>query len=271
MRFHLIMPVFNGAAFLDAAIRSVRAQSWDDWRLTILDAESQDGSDKIAARHCEDDSRISLRTGPDAGQYDALRQGFDHADGDILGWLNADDLLAPWAFASAAPAFREGRKWVTGQPAIWDAEGRMIAMRPIGFIGQHFLANGWCHDDLLGCLQQESTFFSKTLWDGLSEREKDRFATLKLAGDFYLWKRFAEKAAPTVLPVALGGFRVHGSNRSRVDADAYLDETGLCGAKRLPRWLARFAKNTYDMLNACAALIQFRRTAAHFHAELDET
>lgn len=263
------MPVLNGAQFLDEAICSVRQQSWQDWRLTIFDAGSSDSSVAIARAHRVEDDRISLVEEPDTGQYDALRRGLDLAEGDVLGWLNADDKLTPWAFSSVAREFERGSLWVTGQPALWDGDGRMVALRPTGYMGQHFLKQGWHHDGLLGCLQQESTLFAKSLWDQLPEAVKDRFSRMRLAGDFYLWTQFASVTRLTILPISLGGFRVHDSNRSRTNAVLYQQEAQTCGATLFPNLISHTVRKVYDVVSAVAALYRFRSAAARFHAELD--
>ena len=132
MNFCILTPVLNGGWRLDAALASVRAQSHRHWRLVVLDGGSTDGSLAIARRHAVEDPRIEVRSQPDAGMYDALRKGFDaEADHcDLLGWLNADDLYTPWAFNEAARAARAGAKWLTGLPALWDAEGSLRGVLP---------------------------------------------------------------------------------------------------------------------------------------------
>ena len=265
MRFHLITPVLNGGAFLRHAIASVRAQTWPDWTLSILDAGSTDGSVKVAEAAAAEDARITVAVAPDKGQYDALRRGFDQSDADVLGWLNSDDLLTPWSMQTAAACFEQGGRWVTGQPALWDAHGRQAAVRPLGPAPRWVIRRGWLHDGLLGCLQQESTYFSASLWSGLSRAERDRFAAFRLAGDFYLWTRFAQSASLCVLPSVLGGFRVHDGNRSRINADLYLDEARACGAFMPPAWIAKRLRGAYDRLTALRALQNFRKAAAGLH------
>jgi len=271
LRFEVLTPVLNGARFLDAAIASVRAQTWSDWRLTVLDAGSTDGSVEIVERHAAQDDRIRLQSEPDEGMYDALRRGFDQRAGDVLCWLNSDDLYTPWALDCAAQALaKPGCAWVSGFPAHWDCEGRLAAILPAGWSSRWLINQGWRHDGLLGAVQQESVFFKQSLWDALSEPEKARFASLKLAGDFFLWKRFARSAELTMIPSVLGGFRVHDSNASRLKADAYAREVRDCGGVQLPGAVAGILRRIYDAASSYIALRAFRRAAAGLHADLRE-
>jgi glycosyltransferase involved in cell wall biosynthesis len=267
MRFHILTPVLNGARFLNASILSIREQTWTDWKMTILDAGSADGSIDIARHHANEDSRITLKVGPDNGQYDALRKGFDVATGDVLSWLNCDDLYTPWALETVAEILSAGRKrWVTGLPAHWDEQGRLVAVLPAGATHRYFIRHGWRHDRLLGCIQQESSFFAADLWHELTEAQKSRFAALQLAGDFYLWKCFSDHASLAAIPSVLGGFRVHGQNRSRLLAEGYHREALECGAFSPAGFIARPIRGLHDHFSAIIALRNFRIAARRLHA-----
>lgn len=96
------MPSYNQAAFLEEAVTSVLEQDYPNLEFIVLDGCSTDGSlailEKYAARFAYWHSR------PDRGQLDALMQGFGMATGDLLGWVNSDDVLLPgalWALAAA--------------------------------------------------------------------------------------------------------------------------------------------------------------------------
>jgi len=271
MRFSVIMPVLNGARFIEASIESVRAQQHGDWQLLVMDGGSTDGSLDIAQRHATEDPRIEVHSAPDTGQYQALSRGLDQASGEVLSWLNADDLYTSWALDTAALAFEEtGSAWVSGQPAQWDATGRLRSILPLGHVSQARLAAGWHHDELFGCLQQESLFFRRTLWTGLSDTDRTRFASARLAGDFLLWKLFARQAPLTVLSSVLGGFRVHGANRSIRHREEYQAEAYAFGARRLPRLIARRLRGLNDHITAARALRRFREASLALHTGLQE-
>ena len=263
------MPVLNGGKFMDVAIRSIRSQSFHDWHLVIRDGGSEDGSLELAQKHADQESRISLDQTGDDGQYDAIRQGLDRGAGDILAWLNADDIYSPWAFETVDRFLREeGRRWVTGLPAHWDSLGNLVAVAPVGRYYRRLIHSGWYHDGLLGCIQQESTFFHATLWNELGTDRKRCFADCRLAGDFYLWTQFARKERLEVLATVLGGYRVHGKNRAIAHATAYHDEVMACGGAALPRPLARIARSVNDRMVASAALTRFREAALRLHTTL---
>lgn len=101
-RISIVMPSYNQAIFLEEAILSVLGQDYPNLEFIVLDGGSTDGSlailEKYAARFAYWHSR------PDRGQIDALIQGFGLATGELLGWVNSDDVLLPgalWALAVA--------------------------------------------------------------------------------------------------------------------------------------------------------------------------
>lgn len=269
MKICILTPVLNGAWRLDATLASVRGQSHESWRLIVMDGGSTDGSLDIARRHAAGDSRIEVRTAQDAGMYDALRRGFDaEASGsDLLAWLNADDLYTPWSFAEAVRAVDAGAQWVTGLPALWDEAGALRCVMPRGVHGRRWIRDGWAHDGFLGAIQQESTFFTSSLYLSLNEGERDTFASQKLAGDFHLWRCFARRTALVGVPSVLGGFRLHGRNQSRMRSWEYAAEVRALGGVTPPVFLARLIRRVSDRAGAWAALRAFGRAAHRLDLE----
>lgn len=92
------MPVFNASAFVDQAVRSIRAQTLADFRLFLLDDGSTDGSLEILAHHAADDPRITLIARPNAGLVASLNEMIEAADAPLLARMDADDIALPDRF-----------------------------------------------------------------------------------------------------------------------------------------------------------------------------
>ena len=93
MRISVVMPSYNQGQFLDASIRSLIEQDYADKELIFIDGGSTDETLEIFETYKGHFAHFVSEK--DLGQSDALQKGFDRASGDVLTWLNTDDLLLP--------------------------------------------------------------------------------------------------------------------------------------------------------------------------------
>lgn len=234
MRISIITVARDAAAHVEAALRSVLDQAYPDLEYIVLDGGSLDGTANIVRRY---GPRLAhFRSGPDGGQYAALNKGFARATGEVLGWLNADDLHMPWTLATLARLFADlpGMDWVTSRvPVVFRSDGMPILADEIAGMGQAQFRAGaavpgapWrqAHG-----IQQESTFFRRRLWEASGGFDPAH----GLAGDFALWCRFAARTELHYVNVPLAGFRRHSGNRS---ADAARYEAEALAAYRATGW-----------------------------------
>ncbi|MGM0695016.1 MAG: glycosyltransferase family 2 protein [Pseudomonadota bacterium] len=128
----IVMPSFNQARFIEAAIESVLQQSWPHLELIVQDGGSSDGTLAILKRVGQQDSRLRWRTAADRGPADALNQALGRVRGTLVGWLNSDDLYAPGAIQRAVAAFQHQPAWMLcyGEGEHIDVEGRPLGRYP---------------------------------------------------------------------------------------------------------------------------------------------
>ena len=91
----VIMPVHNGAAFIDEAIASIRTQTLPDWELLVIDDGSSDDSAARVQRHAAQDARICLIQQPKQGVAHALNRGMDEARAPWIARMDCDDVSLP--------------------------------------------------------------------------------------------------------------------------------------------------------------------------------
>ena len=91
MKFTVITPTYNQAAFIKDTIDSVINQTHKDIEYIIVDNLSDDGTEEIVNRYAERDSRIIYVREADKGQAEAINKGLNRATGDVVCWLNSDD------------------------------------------------------------------------------------------------------------------------------------------------------------------------------------
>jgi glycosyltransferase involved in cell wall biosynthesis len=265
-RFVVITPVLNGRRFVEQTLASIDAQTYDNWVHYVVDGGSTDGTLEILRESSAAQARRHVIEGPDHGLYDGLFKGFDQAkrDGsspdDICFWINADDLVMPWAFMTVARAFDDsGAEWITGLPSIWDENGRLTLVHPVAWYPRGLIRRGWFHARALTPIQQESTFFTRRLLDRVSPEAISVIRATRLAGDFILWRRFAETARLQVIPTAISGFRLHGSNASVAQQEVYLAEVKKSGAPMIPGVLGKPLRLVFYVIALFANWLNARR------------
>ncbi|MDB5315437.1 MAG: glycosyl transferase [Rhodospirillales bacterium] len=213
-RISLVTPSLNQGDTLEATILSVARQDYPNLQYIVLDAGSADASRAVIARHAEHIDVAVLE--PDRGQVDALNKGFALADGALLGWLNADDMLAPGAlFALALAALSE--------PDADIVHGACLVLRDGGLVGlQVPVADGRGLDtaglaDIHGrwlrgaYFLQPETLFTRRLLDRVGGLD----ASLHYTPDYGLWLRAAALGAGlagTAWPSAI--YRLHPAQKT---------------------------------------------------------
>jgi glycosyltransferase involved in cell wall biosynthesis len=225
MKISLVTPSYNQGRFLKACLHSVFDQGYPDLEYAVMDGGSTDGSVEII-RRCAD-RLAAWRSRADGGHMDALQEGFEGSTGEIMGWLNSDDMHSPWTLRVVAEVFRElpEVEWITSlYPMVMNEDGLLCgARRAEGFHAEAFYRgrnvpfDPWFYSSMI---QQESTFWRRTLWEKAGARVD---SSLRVAGDFELWSRFFEHAELYGVAVPLGIFRYQRESFSSREFEAYLD------------------------------------------------
>lgn len=217
-RISIVTPSYNQAAYLETTIRSILDQNYPNLEYVIMDGGSTDGSVEIIKKYRD---RLTYWTSAkDRGQFHAITEGFKHTSGDILAFLNSDDIYFPWTFHIVSQIFRQVPEvdWLTPQTTVViDAEGDPLTVNEaihhtrLRFfsgmtLGDFFGQSGW--------IQQEGTFWRRELWEKAGSRMDESQYRI---GDFELWARFWQYSELTTTRIPLAAFRLHGTNKTDLD------------------------------------------------------
>lgn len=219
-RITVVMPSFQHAAFLEDAVQSVLSQNYGNLELIIVDGGSTDGTVSIIQKYAD---RLAFWCSePDGGQYDAINKGFARSTGEILCWLNSDDMFFPWTLRTVASIFTQLAEveWIsTLQPGFWDHNGFCLGFQNVPGFSREAFFDG-CYTPATGrflaYIQQESTFWRRGLWERAGGGLRSQFS---LAADFDLWGRFYAQAKLYGVGSPLAGFRITAGQRSMQSAE----------------------------------------------------
>lgn len=222
----IITPTFNSEEYLEDCIKSIIAQTYVNYEHIIVDGGSTDNTIKIIKKY-ENQYPVCWISEKDNGMYDAIAKGFKMAKGDIFCWLNSDDMYMPWTLETVNRVMNrkvgeEKVQWCVGRDSRFTHDGiNYIVSNRVRVFPRRLIEKGWMNGVKLGCLQQESSFWTRELYESVGGID----VNYKLAGDFHLWKKFAKKEKLYSLNSVLAGFRIHTGQKSG-DVKAYLAETG---------------------------------------------
>jgi len=200
----IVTPSFNQAPFLEQTLRSVLEQDYPNLEYIVIDGGSTDGSLEIIQKYA--DQLAYWQSQPDQGQTDAINQGFARASGEILAWLNSDDLLLPGAVNAAARALQAHPEaaMVYGDALLINAEGKTIGKFPAAQTDYRKLRRGYVH------IPQQASFFRADLWRQVAPLD----VSFYFAMDYDLWVRLAALAPLVYVPEFWAAFRLHGAGKS---------------------------------------------------------
>lgn len=120
LKITIVTAVYNGEKYIEECIKSIMNQTYQNFEHIIMDGGSTDNTLEIAKKY-EKLYNVKIYSRKDNGMYDAIANGFELATGDILCWLNSDDMLMPWAFEVMQKVISETKaQWCMGFPTYWN-------------------------------------------------------------------------------------------------------------------------------------------------------
>jgi glycosyltransferase involved in cell wall biosynthesis len=202
-RIAIVTPSLNHGMLIGATIDSILQQNYPNLTYVVQDGRSRDDTRKVLESYGD---KLKWWSEPDTGQANAINRGFRKIDGDIMGYLNSDDVLLPGTLAYVAKAFRE-------HPEIDLVYGHRI------YIDLDGLEIGRCvlppHDpETLGWadyVPQETLFWRRRVWEAVGPIDENFHYALDW--DFILRAQTAGFRFKR-LPRFLACFRVHAQQKT---------------------------------------------------------
>lgn len=207
-KISIITPSFNQGKFIRQTIESVLNQNYPNLEYLVIDGGSSDETISILKSYGKKFYWISEK---DAGQTDAINKGLIKATGEVIGYLNSDDLLLPGAVQRVAEEFRNKPElmWLSGDYYIINKHGKKIQaftvwykkiLRTFPYLPILSIAN---------FIAQPSTFWRKKLHDEVGVFDQ----SLHYCMDYDFWLRCLQKYPLHILTIPLSVFRIHQASK----------------------------------------------------------
>lgn len=246
----LVTPSFNQAPFLEATLQSVFAQGYPCLEYIVVDGASTDGSVDILRRYAD---RLTWWVSePDRGQTDAVVKGFARSHGEVMNWLNSDDLLRPGALFAVA------RAWLDGRPDLIAGRSRDFVDDPERAVGA-FVPAGHTYP---GCLRfwdgnfryhQPCTFFSRSAYERAGGLDTSLHYVMDY--DFYCRVLALPGAHVQLVDDELSAFRRHAGAKTSRAKPRFLDELRRVSQARWPaHWGASERRDMDAYCAQCAVM-----------------
>jgi len=198
MLVSIITPSYNQAEYLESTIQSVLAQEYSDLEYIIVDGGSTDGSVEIIQKYA--DQLSWWVSEPDQGQADGINKGLQRVRGEVVAWLNSDDLYMPGAIQAAVAALRV-------DPDLGMVFGDAITIDPAGRPLNQLSFGDWNLPELMRfrIICQPAVFMRRAVLDQVSYLDENFHYML----DHHLWLRIAREYSVKHIPELWAAARHH--------------------------------------------------------------
>lgn len=212
LRFSVITPSLNQGRFIEDSIKSVLLQNYPLFEHIIVDGESTDNTIEIIKKY----PHLKWISEPDKGQSDALNKGLRIAKGDIICWLNSDDLLCENAFKIVNTFFNENlnKEIVIGDLLNIDENAKLLWRSEAFKVSLNGLLNG------SQCVQQPSTFFRRQVFKIIGNFDEGYHYCM----DHEFWVRVAKQFEFYTINMDLAMFRRYKGSKTINHELAFIKE-----------------------------------------------
>jgi glycosyltransferase involved in cell wall biosynthesis len=232
----IVTPTLNQGGTIEETIRSVAAQDYPHFEHIVVDGGSTDGTLDILSRY----PHLRWVSEPDRGQSDAINKGIRMSGGDVVAYLNSDDVHRPGAFQAVADAFAANQESgvVVGDCDLIDAQSQVNGLFRARLERRNDLLRYWEWGSGF-CIPQPAVFVRRELFGRVGGFREH----LHLAMDYDMWLRLAAHTEFTVVSKTLAAFRVTPDTKTRRQRYAMTHEAYLVSRNytHLAPWSERLA------------------------------
>ncbi len=221
-KISIITPSYNQGSFIKETINSVLSQNYPNLEYWIIDGGSTDETVSILKSYGDKINWVSQK---DHGQTHAINKGLKKVTGDILAYLNSDDILLPEALKKVGEYFENHPdcNWLTGDCLVIDEKGNPSKGGWLVRAYKRFLLAIYSTKILRiadNMIPQPSTFWSRQAFEKIGNFNEK----LNYVMDYDYWLRLDQFYKPHDLKFAISGFRSQPDSKSETSRDKLMKE-----------------------------------------------
>jgi glycosyltransferase involved in cell wall biosynthesis len=213
----IVVPSFNSAAFIDETLASICGQDYANLEVIVADGGSTDGTVEIVKRYPE----VILISESDKGQAHAINRGMLRASGEIVAYLNSDDVYRAGAIKTVVDHFKRNpdAQILVGECDYIDEASRTIGHLAPKYSGPAGIVRYWGWEKW-HCIPQQAVFWRRNVVEMIGLFD----ATRHFVMDLDYWIRVAEKYPFLMVPENLAAFRLVAGTKTVSSTDRMYEE-----------------------------------------------
>jgi len=227
-KISVVTPSYNQGRYIKATIDSVLSQNYPNLEYIVMDGGSTDGTVDILKSYGK---KLKWESKKDRGQTHAINKGLRQATGEVLAYLNSDDIYLPGALRRVGEYYQKTKAdWITGDCLTISEDGSLSKNNWLISGYKRFLMFLYSPLTLRiadSMLPQPSTFWSRRAWEKVGEFNEEYHYVM----DYDYWLRMSKYFRPHGLKVAVSGFRFQDNSKSQTGRVKLMSE-GIIALKK---------------------------------------
>lgn len=214
-KISIVIPSFNKARFIRKTLDSVFSQNYPNLEVIIQDGGSTDGTLDIIKRYAKKHSAIKWETGKDKGQLDAINKGLKKATGEVVTYINADDVYKKGALLTVGKYFSKNSDtlWLAGRGGVINESGREVSDLVTNYKNFLLSINHYPLLLMVNYLMQPSVFLARRAYEKYGPFMGSKVGVM----EYELWLKLGRVEMPAVLNNYLSSFRLAGGTISSTE------------------------------------------------------
>ena len=214
-KISIVIPSFNKVRFIEETLQSIFKQEYSDLEVIIQDGGSTDGTVNVIKRFAKKDSGIKWESEKDNGQLEAINKGLKKAIGEVVTYINADDVYKKGALLTVGKYFSKNPDtlWLAGRGDVIDEGGREISRLVTGYKNLLLAINRYPLLLVVNYLMQPSVFLARGAYEKYGPFTGSQVGVM----EYELWLKLGRVKMPAVLDSYLSSFRLAGGTISSTE------------------------------------------------------